>query len=1075
MNIAELEHLLGQLILPDTAVIKAATNTLNKQHLKNPACVPALVEIICKSAAIEIRQMGAVLLKKKIVNLWNRVDPHTQNLVKKALLESLLNENTPIVRHAVAMLVSTIAKFEVPANKWKELLEFLYKCCNNPVPAYRETGFYLLANLIEPIAEQLRPHFPQLFTLFHQSLRDPDSIDVKITTCQCLDALSSFLSSDAEINMFRQCIPLMIEVIQTCLNKGDEENAISVFEVFDDLIECEVPVLAKSIPSLAEMFMQIASNTNLEENTRVKAVNFIYWIVQYKKKALQRNKLIEPIVNGLMPLIAEDKEDEEDEEQEEETISSMAAQTIDIMALNLPPDQVIPIILRNIENYFQSGSPQQKKAAMISMAVIIEGSSEFLRNYLPGLVSSTLSGLKDLNQGVREAACLAVEQLSIYIQPEICQHHATLLPALFEVMSGQNSKTTEKACMALEAFCEHLGDDITSYLHPLMEKLVQMLQHGNLKIQETVICAIGSTAHAADKKFLPYFPQVMQYLRLAMGANAPDQLQLRSIATDTLGTVALAVGKEAFAPILPEAMKLAIEGLNADDSYIRECTWSFFVSMAKLFEEDFSMYLEVVMPMLFTSCLNEDGVQIHQEEDDDFKDEEEIEGERGEYQEGEDVEETSFSVATSFLQEKEMACLAIGEIFQHVGKNYLPYFPQGIEVLKNMIEYFHPDVRSAAVTSYSNYVVKLHELFDPYEAWNAQVTVLPHQDVQQMLQLVIPAYMHILTEEDERSVVSDTCQRFSDILTAVGPFALNGVAESLGKALLDLLTKKAACQTVDVEGDDESSANPEEDAVDEEEEAELDALLIDSVADLIGAMAKAMQRDFLPYFQIFYPHIIKYFKNNRPVADRSMAVGCLAEIVFGMKDAIIPFADEIYKVFIKAVGDADDEVKNNAAYGLGVLCESVGPQSSKYYHAILKGLHELMSRGDISSTIDNAAGAVARLMITNQNSVPLDQVLPVFFSVLPLKSDFVENRPVFQAIFLLFSQQHPYVFQNLGPIFKIFSRVLNDPKQLTDETRAGVISLIRELATQCADLSNQAMATLESGDQQVIVQALNSQ
>jgi len=57
-----------------------------------------------------------------------------------------------------------------------------------------------------------------------------------------------------------------------------------------------------------------------------------------KKKALIKNKLVEPIVSSLLPLISED--DGEDEGEDEDNVSRMAAQTLDIMSINLPPEQV---------------------------------------------------------------------------------------------------------------------------------------------------------------------------------------------------------------------------------------------------------------------------------------------------------------------------------------------------------------------------------------------------------------------------------------------------------------------------------------------------------------------------------------------------------------------------------------------------------------------------------------------------------------------------------------------------------------------------------------------------------------
>ena len=72
------------------------------------------------------------------------------------------------------------------------------------------------------------------------------------------------------------------------------------------------------------------------------------------------------------------------------------------------------------------------------------------------------------------------------------------------------------------------------------------------------------------------------------------------------------------------------------------------------------------------------------------------------------------------------------------------------------------------------------------------------------------------------------------------------------------------------------------------------------------------------------------------------------------------------------------------------------------------------------------------------------QVLPIFMSCLPLKNDYLENRPVFRSVFHLVQSKPtvlgPYIDQLLG----VFSYVLNPdgPDQLGDETRRGVLELV---------------------------------
>lgn len=125
-----------------------------------------------------------------------------------------------------------------------------------------------------------------------------------------------------------------------------------------------------------------------------------------------------------------------------------------------------------------------------------------------------------------------------------------------------------------------------------------------------------------------------------------------------------------------------------------------------------------------------------------------------------------------------------------------------------------------------------------------------------LVHIVIPAYLTLLKEEPERAVVTEICISLQDVIHNIGPAVLQGgVANELAQHLQTLLTKQATCQTQDQEEED----NEEGATLDEEEEAEIDALLIDAAADVIAAMATAMQGSFAPYFSVFFGLILKYF------------------------------------------------------------------------------------------------------------------------------------------------------------------------------------------------------------------------
>lgn len=71
-------------------------------------------------------------------------------------------------------------------------------------------------------------------------------------------------------------------------------------------------------------------------------------------------------------------------------------------------------------------------------------------------------------------------------------------------------------------------------------------------------------------------------------------------------------------------------------------------------------------------------------------------------------------------------------------------------------------------------------------------------------------------------------------------------------------------------------------------------------------------------------------------------------------------------------------------------------------------------------------------------------------AALPLKEDYIENRPVFRALFHLFRTTPQTLGRHLDALLLVFSHVLDPsgPDQIGAEGRAELIQLIKFLNTQ---------------------------
>ncbi|KAF9432577.1 hypothetical protein BGZ76_010601 [Entomortierella beljakovae] len=1032
--VANLQQTLQQVLFSnDNNQIKEATKALNTQFFAEGNCVPALTHIVETSTQREVRQLSAVELRKQVGNWWPKLDDGVKTSVKAQLLKMIVNEQDSLPRHATARVIATIGRIEIPTNSWPELLNFLFQCCSSATAGHREVGVYVIYTIFE-VTDAFADNLRQLLELFSRTIIDPESLIVRITTVQALGKMADFIEDDQkdEITALADLVPHMVHVLKQCLDNNDEESSAKCFDVFDTLLLLEIPVLSKHVQSLVEFFLSVGSNKAYEPALRVQGLSFLMWAIVYKKTKIQRLKLVGPMIQGLMPIGAEEEPDDIDEDSP----ARLAFKVINTLGTNLPPQQVFPIASEGILAYMQNPNPLYRKAAMVTMAVLIEGSVDFIRPRFNDLLLIVCTGLQDPEAIVRRAACMALSSLAEEFDQDIAENHATLLPLVFNLMNEPSPEITRQACNALDAILEGLGENILQYLPELMQKLLHMLDHSQGETRAIVVAAIGSAAHASGEKFTPYFTEVTRRLQHLMTLRSnEDDLMLRAVSTDALGAIAEAVGKETFRPYLNDLMNLALEGLHLNNTRLRECGYYFFAGIAQVFEDEFSPYLASIVPQLILSCrLDENATRVENETEDlDDQDADETE------------EDLNYVFRSAIADEKEVAADTIGEIFQYTGTAFLPYVESTVKELVELVNHMADGVRKASTAALFGFLRTFYSLSNPSE-WKAGLPVVAplHETVAQLNSLVMPAIISVWTDEDEKMVVVQICQEMIETIKLCGPGIVADYIGPIAEQLKFIFEKKAYCQ---------QELADDEGLLDEDEQAEFDALLISAASDLVGALAYVLGSSFVPYAQVFIPQIAKYYKKAKPSTERSMSIGSLGEIVNGMGSGITEFTEQLFPLFVKALGDEEDEVRSNGAFAIGALCQNTTVDVSSQYNALLTALFPLFQGQSLPNVTDNASGTVARMIMKHPNAVPLDQVLPVLLEALPLKRDFEENEPVYTMLFSLIRVQNTWVYNNLSKLLGIFSEVLSKEDELKPHTRQEMIEVIKGLNQQLPALN----------------------
>uniref|UniRef100_A0A8C7NLG9 Importin 4 n=1 Tax=Oncorhynchus mykiss TaxID=8022 RepID=A0A8C7NLG9_ONCMY len=943
----ELEQILLQLTQPDNAIIQQATAQL-KLAFKDPAIIPALCvepralhdELIVAPPSHQIRQSAAVMLRMRVKKHWKKIGPDH--------------------RERLAAL-----------------------CCPIPPPQsviFKSSVFGLLNEfplMVESNPEPFKPHYRQLLQLFGTVLQDLDNPTAMYYSILTLTAMTAYTGTEEMVRPQSYLFDVLLELF-LCV---DQDQASEAMEVFDELMESEVSIMVPHITEIVHFCLEVSADTTLTDSLRVKALSCIAFLIRLKSKTVLKQKLLNPILQTVFPVLSaapppgeEDPEDEENSNEDDtdnESPKHFAAQVIDTMALHMPPEKLFHQLMPLTQACLASDNPYERKAGLMCLAVLAEGCADHIRTkMLSSMLQTVCQSLSDSNQVVRSAGLFALGQFSEHLQPEVSKYCAELMPLLLGYMSALNQAKighVTKAFYALENFLENLGEDPPIHL---------ILIHNHLSLvctSLTVLTALFLSANAAKEKLVPYFLPVIESLKGFLTDTRDEMRSLQTQALDTLSVLARTIGKEVFSPLAAECVQLGLNLTNAiDDPDLRRCTYSLFSAVSTVSPDCLNPHLTAITTIMLLSLKSTEGVTAHLEEDKTFvllddDDDDEAQGDTILDEEGTDNVD--------------------------------------------------PDIAG-----------------------------------YKLLGVVLPSFLEAVHSERERHVVMGVLEAMNAVLKACQGEALQspGRLQEISQAIRDVLKKRTVCQ--DGGGDE---------ADDDEQQAEYDAMLQEFAGEGIPLLASAVPAEtFQPYLNELLPLIMNKAKLSYTVADRSFSVGTLGEIlqslvnVSGGRACAGKLSNKLLPVLVAGVRDSDSEVRNNSVFALGALAQAAGPLVAQDYPMMLSLFSNLLSKEQDRRVIDNLCAALCRMIMSNMEGVPLEQVFPALLARLPLKEDMEENKTVYSCLAMLYSQ-------NPALVLSASSHVLGTKDLDTGEkTQNTLVMLLRDVAQRHSKEFEVAMKSL---------------
>eukprot|EP00538_Stauroneis_constricta_P000300 CAMPEP_0119561076 /NCGR_PEP_ID=MMETSP1352-20130426/16613_1 /TAXON_ID=265584 /ORGANISM="Stauroneis constricta, Strain CCMP1120" /LENGTH=1073 /DNA_ID=CAMNT_0007609195 /DNA_START=287 /DNA_END=3508 /DNA_ORIENTATION=- len=1058
---AQLSQLLAVLTQPDTEAIRQAELAL-KPLLKDPRCVPALVEIL-KAKDTQpppVRHVAGILLRKRLAGHYTKFDIATKTSLKAEILTIIGQEPERSVRNGLVGVAASLAKLECVSGgtSWPELFQFIAAAAAADAQQIeaRELAFSLLQEMTETIGLHLKAQFQPISGLFANALVPTEDPKVQKAAVKALGQLLSYLADEPEVEVFAGLIPPILQVASQQRKLHNEEELVgTVLDVLYDLAYSPSQAVAVHLIAMVHFGLECIQSKDLEMGVRDSAALVIATLAESKPRTFgKEEQLVAQVLETLFALIEnspdsaagalfesnpawrqdleDGDEDDYDPELDSPSETSMAQGTLDMLACEIPKKYIFqPAVSRCVQR-LTSPQPNHRKAGIAGLGVIAEGCSEPLREHLQEIMPHVLAAASDSDAQVRECACFCLGQISEHCQPEVLSYSDQILPIVFKLLDDNQVAVQATSCYVLEMFCERLEPEaVRPLLDALVRKLAQMLE-GTTKrsVQEMAVAALAATAVAAEEEFTPYVGGVATLMTKCMTVTEEKLFSLRGRALECMGHMAIAVGRETFRPYFKATMECACDGLTKDSTDLHEFAYAVFANLAKVMKEEFAPALPELVPHLVQVIGTDEG-QLEPAEDveragqfNNLDDSDNEDDDDGNY---------VLHVRTALLEVKKGAITAVGEMAAHTGAAFCPHIEVVMQVLQKAASNWHPLIKSEVADAMPNLVVPSVSAYHNGEIQWTKGDVTGPNPMSQHTNAIVSAVLtelNALVKDDDKTTVGKACEGIQSVIELCGPHALLPVAQECMENTHKLLVKSAPCQAAD-----ELYGELPEDDDDHD-------IVTQAACDLVGGFGRVLGAQFSQYLPQFLVAICEYAKSSRPARDRSMAIGWLSEVAQELEGAIFEHWQTVFLPALMAgLADPSEDVKRNAAFCAGVCCEHLKERIVDNYPQILQALEGLFhidpSAGEAAAAcVDNAAAALARMIMACPNNLPMPQVLPVMLKLLPLKTDMTENETVYTCLLGLIQMNHPDAAAHKAEFKRIFTEAVAEGSKVEDEVKA---------------------------------------
>ena len=1093
--LSQCEQMLKNLLVPDDNIRKSAESQL-QQGLQNNQSKEVLClycsQVLLNSTDLSVKLYCAIIIRKIFLvnddsknDIIKSFNLDNKNVLKNNLFNALVNnvQDKNLNKKIANAIVNVFTCLLENDEKWDELLKYIIGNFNLELSENNlniiELSLYLLSNVYGVANDQLKegiPVFLNCFSIYFKS----NILSLKAKTVECINELLCSTSSKKESKKFREFIYYILETTLQCLKEHSSENLKICLDSLNDLSEYEPKILRKSFSDIFILMGKIIEDKEIDDNLREIAYELLINLIENMPKLMKNDEeKLSNLIQSLFKYAMEIDEEIDDEwltpkattfindefipEQKLDEATSLLIRLFDA----LDEKVVLKIVSNNIAELIQHSSEKDwkyKYIAYITIAEVISYVKEL--NHIENIIEMILKDVNNQNIKIQYAALYCIAELADEHNPDFQnEYHGKVIGSLLNVLNNSNVlRIRLQVVDALDCFIEHVTDEVgAKYLQNSFDILFTVFNEDDTKcpcsLKEGILNVVQEFIDASNEEFKKYaekcFSILLEYLKKIL--NDGTNKTLIGILLETISIIG---------PLCPEIYKNYLLTLvntlikiQASLSSYKENIGNYLLSswekiVPNLLIDNKEKLLEVTQSLIELlkkppemSVSNNPNYQVNVQEF--FKEDEEKKEEKVKpnLQTSETEEFTTFIEILNLILESAPATINASEV-----ENLYP-------VILSLLKYPNTDIQGEVANTFSNSIKSLI-------ATNCEQNAL-HNAAKKYIADIVEQ----LFKESNFSLIVSLLDSIREIISSVKLFLTTPEINDLSEKLLKIfdkveqnridLNKQKLKTEKEIENDkktgdnkifsdDEEDLDSEQEAIDEiqNEIEELEEVqtsfseffgtLFDTHKNLTLEIVEKFLKDYLP----------KYFNEQSSTFEKKLGVLIIDDMAeFLQQDLIGNIWNEILKTMITYSNHKDYELRNAAAYGLGIFAKFTKNDFKMYENDLLNSILNSMTfpddipKADIEDmkfAKDNAVSALGKtIKYHGQELNDLNKYLDIWVNKLPITKDHTEGKLNNKFLMEILQKDPKMVLgennKNLSHIIVVLSKAYNSDDS-DDET-----------------------------------------